>query len=379
MLFSLWMQVIHEERGNGKMIMRLVILFLSFILQTHPFAYALSGAKSNQEMAIQGIIEPLMKQEKIPGMAIAVYDGAKGFVMSFGFADKGRKTPITPDTLFDIASMTKVFTSTALAIEVEKGKMALHDPVTKYLPGISKSFGAINHVTLLQLATHSSSFPRVATFHRQGTFTHQMILHFLQHWNPKHPPGQTYLYSNLGFGVLGYALENEQKTPYFEIIEKEILKPLEMTSTVIDIPSHLLHRFAQGYSKEGEPVLSDNSTRHLLPGSGSLRSTASDLLKFLEANLGLRGSFELKKAMQFAQQEYFKASDHLTLGLAWQRIYLQGMLIIDKNGGLPGFSSYIGMIPEKKIGVVVLTNRVKANSTKIGRTLLVRLAQENPL
>ena len=316
-----------------------------------------------------------MKEQKIPGIAIAYFDGKTGDVLSYGVADKKKGIPVTPYTLFDIASVTKVFTATELALLVSKGRVSLNDPVTKYLPGIDKKIGTINKVTLLELATHSSSLPRELKQSRKVDYTESQLLKYLQHWNPANPVGSHFLYSNLGFGILGLALEKEQRTSYFSMIENDILRPLGMISTVIDVPGNLESHLAQGYSEDGNLVSIEAHRRNILPGSGSLRSTANDLLKFLEANLGIKGPHDLLKAMQLAQKEHYRASDKLAMGLAWQRGKQQGNLIIDKNGSLPGFSSYIGMIPDKKIGIVILSNRVKTNNTKLGRNLLVKLAE----
>lgn len=305
-----------------------------------------------------------MQKNDIPGMAVALYYEGKGYLLSYGTANSN-KEPITAQTIFDLASITKVFTTTDLTLQVQAGHMRLDDKLTKYLPRIDKSNGAINQITLKQLATHTSSLMRDMP---QGK-----DIPFLQNWAPDYPIGTHFLYSNLGFGLLGRALQNATKTPYEELIARDILRPLGMTSTMTEVPAQLMSRYAQGYSQEGAPVT--HRGKYALPGSGALRSTSTDMLRFLEANLGIDVPKPLNSAMQFAQKPLFKVNDHLTMGLGWQNFTNKGKLIIDKNGGVPGFSSYIGMLPHKKIGIVILVNKGKMNATQLGRNLLNQLSE----
>jgi beta-lactamase class C len=319
---------------------------------------------------IDDIIISTMKQKDIPGIAVALYYDGKGYIFCYGVADREKNKAITADTIFEIASITKVFTSTDLALQVEHGTMSLNNRLTRYLPSIDKSKGAINQVTLEQLATHTSSLPRSLPPGKE--YNRPMVDTFLQNWQPMYPIGTRYVYSNLGFGLLGNALENVENKSYEQLIRDDITKSLEMDSTMVNVPAAFMDRFAQGYSREGE--LRPQWQDPFLPGGWALRSTASDMLKFLKANLGVGKPTDLLKAMQLAQKGYYKVNNNLTIGLGWQRVHVNDLLFIDKNGGLPGFSSYIGMIPEKGIGLVILANKTKIESTPLGRRILGHLS-----
>ncbi len=328
-------------------------------------------AEPHQEF-FDNIILPFMDQNKVPGMALAIYDGEKGTVLCYGMADSEKKIAVKPHTIFSLASITKVFISTDLALQVLHGKMALSDPVTKYLPRMGLRGEPISHVTLEQLATHKSSLPRMPPKTLGGKGYNQALLfRFLQEWTPDQPIGSKYLYSNLGFGVLGYALENLQEKPIDQIILDDIAKPLGMDHTFMDIPAHLKQLAARGYIPDGGAVPQRSSS--VIPGGGALKSTGDDMLKFLEANLGIGQPSDLLQAMQLAQKEYVKIDDKLSMGLGWQRTDLDGFLLIDKNGGLPGFSTYIGMIPKRKLGLVILANKADLQSTRLGRRLLKKM------
>lgn len=265
-----------------------------------------------------------IKELGSPQASAALFYNGKTYFWNWGRA--------TENTSFKIASITKVFTTTELALEVLRGQIKLDDHLSKFYPHLQKSTAEI---TLKQLATHTSGLPRSFPGSKQ--------------WTPEHPPGTQYLYSNIGFGILGNALGNNRHIPYQQLITRDILDPLKMTSTGFNI----------------SPA----------PGSGAIHSTSKDMLQFLLANLQLAGPKELQNAMQFAQEPQFKVRDKLTMGLGWQRVSFDALLIIDKNGGLPDYSSYIGFLPEQKIGIVLLVNQTRAKPAQLGRKILKALSK----
>lgn len=316
-------------------------------------------------------IEKLMSDHEVPGVAIALVYKGKSYLYQFGYADKHLQKLVTSNTIFELASITKVFTSTALAMEVLNGKMALTDSVAKYIPQLKQNKYPIDQVRLLDLATHTSSLPRGIPNHKKKeTEQHRFI--FLRNWKPSYPIGTKYSYSNFGFALLGFAIENIEHESYEQVIAKFITDPLQMTSTFVHVPYSHVNEYAQGYTKNGKMAKRYKSP--LWPGGGALRSSSSDMLKFLEANLELAGPKELQNAMQLAQKGYFKVKHNFEMGLGWQRYTSpQQILIIDKNGGLEGFSTYIGMVPDEKLGIVILANKAKAHSTNVGRKILINL------
>lgn len=343
----------------------MLYLFLTFIALSTP----VSAHVSSENNFLETRIRQFMKDQEIPGMAIAVFYRGEGSLYEFGFANVKFKKKVTSGTIFEIASITKVFTSTAIAVEVLRKKMNLKSPVINYLPKV-RFPRSISNVTLAELATHTSSLPRVPP-KINGNYSAAAIMQFLENWIAPNPIGTKYVYSNLGFGVLGYALEKVEGKPYEAVIQQLITAPLLMRNTKVFIENASMPNYAQGYNKNGEPV--EHYPPNAWPGGGSLRSTNSDMLKFLKANLGNKGPKELLQAMQLAQKGIFRVNNQLIMGLGWQRFKKNGLLVVDKNGGVAGFSSYIGMLPEKKIGIVILANKGKAEATRLGRSLLVEL------
>lgn len=319
---------------------------------------------------LDAAITKVMREKKIPGIAVALVLGKQSYLFSYGIANEKTGIPISQNTLFAIASITKVFTSTELALLVLRKKLSLANSIASFLPGLGSSLIPANRISLQQLATHTSSLPRsLPANYAQNGLTYPKLIEFLRSWRPDFPLGTHYLYSNIGFGLLGLAEENVSHQSYQQLIQRDILFPLGMKNTTVDTSRGLQSSYAQGYSPDGKAVpLPD---RAFLPASGALWSSSSDMLQFLKANLGMEGPKELLYAMQTAQAPYFKVSEKLTLGLGWQRVQLKGYLLIDKNGGVPGFSSYIGMAPMQQVGIVILVNKAKMNATQVGRQLLL--------
>lgn len=315
-------------------------------------------------------VEMLMKEHELPGIAVAFYYKGVPYFLNFGQANG--QTKVTEHTIFEIGSITKSFTATLLAYEVVKGTMNLNDSLPKYLPFVRRHLSALSRVTLEQLATHTSSLPRdpVGGWMRA---TKNKMLHSLVRWKPEYPIGTHYSYSNLGYDILGFALENHSHKKYGVLLHEVVTGPLQMTSTAIHTAPRLNGIYAQGHNKKGIPV--HHLRANAIAGAGALRSTTQDMMKFLTANLDIAGPPLLRKAMKLAQKGRFKAPKMMQ-ALSWQRVTRQRVEFIDKNGGVGGFSSWMGMVPDQKVGLVLLSNMRCGKLTDLGRRLLISIAKE---
>jgi beta-lactamase class C len=327
---------------------------------------------------VRRVVEPWLEKYTPPGAIVVVHrEGATRF-FPFGHSHPRRRDPVTPDSIFELASITKVFATTSLALEVEQGKMRLDDPVAKYLP-ILRTGKDIRKVTLRQLATHTSSLPRAPGPHPGGgPWNRRSLMEWLVRWEAPDPPGARSLYSNLAVGVLGDAIATAERESLQEVWNRQFLHPLEMHSTFFEIPPGEQKRLVQGFDRDGRPV-PRAVANGAWPAGGRLCSSGRDMGRFLAANLGETPHRPLiTQAMQLAQKPYFEVSPKMTQGLAWQRVRLHDELVIDKNGGLDGSATYIGMIPGHKLGVVVMANKGKSQGTAVGRALLLALAGITP-
>src|SRR5437763_9088320 len=166
---------------------------------------ASAAVKQPIRQTVDAVVNKWMAKEGAPGAIVVVRMGGDTQFFAYGMANQARHLPVTPDSIFELASLTKLFTATSLALEVNAGRMRLDDSVAKYIPQLAKG-GDIRKVTLVELATHSSSLPRKAPSLRTGEWNENEVLQWLIRWHAPHPPGTRYLYSNLGFPTLGQGI-----------------------------------------------------------------------------------------------------------------------------------------------------------------------------
>lgn len=317
------------------------------------------------------------------GIVVAVISPQGTNFYSYGKSSKQPSAwPVNENSLFPLASVTKIFTGLLLADMVEKGKLSLDDPAQKYLPQTVRLPTYQGHeITLLQLATHTSGLPPrpvlVVSEDPYGHLTPQDLENFLNNYSLTRAPGAQYEYGDLGFGLLADIVASQAGMSYPRLLAEIITKPLDMNHTEIITSPNNNQKLVTGYNA------ADLQTPYfhfpILQGAGALYSTASDLEKFVAANLGLTKS-NLYSAMKLshiprytegnpANNLDFPGAENLRIGLGWN-IDSEHHLIW-KNGNMPGFSSFIGFNPVKKIGVVILTNTGNViYTTNLGTHLL---------
>ena len=365
--------------------MRLISATLMTALLTAHASVAVSHAQTDTEVeqAVARHVQALLPPDNAGGVAVAVRMKGRTFFFNNGTADVARRRPVTSDSIFNLASVGKLFATTLLAQAVESGELRLDDPVAKYITELQEGHD-IRRVTFAQLASHTSGLPRVPQnyepWHR-GKYTLPDFIRFLKAWraDPSHEPGQQDLYSNAGMVLLRIALERRFKTPFATLMDQRLTKPLAMNATALPLPRALANRAVQGYGPNGRPIGEAGAAQGTFdwPGAGQIYSSPRDMAVFLTANLGeLVDQRPLQAAMALAQQGVFTVNARFTQGLAWQVIKGRNLTIIDKNGGLNNTSTYIGLVPQHKLGIVILANRGRQPATRIGRHILHELAQE---
>src|SRR5215831_9733316 len=340
-------------------------------------------------------IEQIVRRQVQPmliaagGMAVALNLDGRTLLFNYGLADVARKTPITSDSLFNLASVGKVFIATLLAQAVQKGEVSLDDPVAKYVTELQQG-GDIRKVTLGMLATHTSGLTRTPQQYEpkhRGPYRLPDFIRYLNSWqaDEAHQPRKQDIYSNTGFVLLALALQRRFDTPFAQLMETRLLAPLGMTSTALPVPRgnargqltpELRRRAVQGYNSDAQPVGEPGNEQGTFnwPGTGQIYSSARDMARFLGAVGEHR---ELQEAMAFAQQGAFAVNPRFTQALAWQRVKNDGLEIVDKNGGLNNTSTYIGMMPKERLGIVILSNWGGEPATRIGRQIMLALARSN--
>jgi beta-lactamase class C len=328
-------------------------------------------------------VQELLPDNNLGGLAVALRVNGKTSLYNYGMADAARQQPITSDSIFNLASVGKLFATTFLADAVKRGEMRLDDPVARYVTELQKS-GDIQEVTLGQIASHTSGLPRepgqYETWHR-GKYTLPDFIRFLNDWqaDPQHEPGKQDIYSNLAMILLRLALERRFHEPFATLMKERITGPLGMDSTALQLSPALRVRAVQGYGPLGraigQPGIGTSSNMDFAV-AGQIFSSPRDMAVFLTANMGeLPGHRELQDAMAVAQQGVFTVNPRFTQALAWQIVQRDDLTVIDKNGGLPVTSTYIGFAPAAKVGIVILENRGRQKATRVGRQILRELAR----
>ncbi|VWC01182.1 class C beta-lactamase [Burkholderia arboris] len=326
-------------------------------------------------------IAPLMKQYAVPGMAVGIVADGKPYVFDYGVMSKQTGKPVTGDTLFEIGSVSKTMTATLAADAQEGGELSLADPAGKYLPALQgKPFGV---VTLLNLGTHT---PGGMPLQVPDSIRNDAdLMRYLDAWRPAYAPGTRRTYSNVAIGMLGYLTAKAMHKDFAVLMEQRLFPALGMMHTYINVPAARQADYAQGYAKDGKPT---RMTPGMLwqPAYG-VRTTAADLLRFVQANMGLiQTSPRLQRAIERTHTGYFSAGP-LTQDLIWEQYpypvalptLIEGnappMLFnatpasaikpplapnpdtwINKTGSTNGFSTYVAFVPAKRIAIVMLAN-----------------------
>jgi CubicO group peptidase (beta-lactamase class C family) len=289
----------------------------------------------------------------------------------------GDPRPVGADTVYEIGSITKVFTSLLLADAVQRHEVALTDPVSKFLPDTAKMPERGGRtITLQDLATHTSGLPRMPDNFKPADpanpyadYSVEQLYHFLASYHLARDIGSQYEYSNLGGGLLGHVLALRAHTDYASLVRDRITGPLGMSSTAIALSPEMKSRLAVGHSAVLQPVA--NWDLPTLAGAGALRSTTADLLVFLAANLGYTTSplAPAMKAMLDVRRP--TGTGGLEVALGWHVLTAHGHEIVWHNGGTAGYRTFIGFDRAARSGVVVLSNAgTAAGPDDIGRHLL---------
>jgi len=311
------------------------------------------------------------------GIVAGVIDEHGRRVVSWGNFDQRDKRAVGADTVFEIGSMTKVFTSLLLMDMVAKGEVALTDPVSKFLPAtvkIPERNG--KKITLADLSTQSSGLPRMPSNFKPkeianpyADYSVEQMYEFLSGYTLTRDIGEKYEYSNLGVGLLGHALALRAGKSYEALVKERITGPLGMASTSITLTPEMKGRFAVGHDAGLKAVSAwDLPT---LAGAGALRSDVNDMLTFMAANLGY---VKTPLAAAMATETSIRKPTgvpNMEIAYAWHVITKDGRSIIWHNGGTGGFRTFMGFDPQTRLGVVVLSNVANAEGVDdIGRHLI---------
>jgi len=290
-----------------------------------------------------------------------VFAKISGGQVTFGSAGQPGPAPglASEHLVFEIGSISKVFTALLLAEAVEEGRAKLDDPIRKFLPKSVALSSAAAAITLEQLATHTSGLPSLPDNFRPiepmdpyANYTVDQLHAYLARYQPEKPGPQPASYSNVGFGLLGHLLEHLFGSSYADLVATRITGPLGMRDTAIDLTAEQTTRFAQPHSGG---VTVRPWRLPTLPGAGALRSTASDMARFAEGLLSKEPT-ALTKAWTLICQPRASFGSTTRIGLAILIATRDGRTLYHHSGGTGGFRSYFELVPEADSATVLLLN-----------------------
>jgi CubicO group peptidase (beta-lactamase class C family) len=362
---------------NSRFVLLPLRLSLSTVVGTWAFAQSPVETSFPSTAEIRTILSGRVgAEDQGIGLVVGLIDGSGRRVVAYGSLAKNDPRPLDGDTVFEIGSITKVFTTLLLMDMVLKGEVDLTDPIAKLLPPtvrVPERDG--KQITLADLATQTSGLPRMPSNFKPANplnpyadYTPKLLYEFLSGYQLTREIGAKFEYSNFGLGLLGHALSLRAGMDYEAVLKARILKPLKMESTAVALSPGMKARLAVGHGANIEPV--SNWDLDALAGAGALRSSANDMLTFLAANLGYVNT-PLAEAMAKQISIRRPAGNGMEITYGWLIQTKNGNSFIWHNGGTGGYRSFTGFDPKAKRGVVVLSNHsTPEGPDDIGRHLL---------
>jgi serine-type D-Ala-D-Ala carboxypeptidase/endopeptidase len=349
---------------------RLLPPFLVSLIVSGLFLSPMVSAQMATDVHIKQILTDRIDTHKQGvGLVAIVAEGDKLRIVSHGVTAVGKASPITPDTLFEIGSITNTFTALLLADMVVKNEVKLEDPVEKYLPdGLKLRDKSDQAIRLIDLATHRSGLPRVPSNLKSASITDpfadysdkDLLTYVKERFAtstemqaaPKR--NEAHEYSNVGYALLGVALSRAAGKPYAELLQTRIFKPLGLNATMLAVGSADEARFANGHNGDKSPAPHWHFAA--LAPAGAIVMSARDAGRYAQAAAGGIDT-PLKAAFALTQRVHGEGISKINpMGLAWFHGPLKGVTVFNHDGGTYGFSSSMWVDPTRKLATVVLAN-----------------------
>ncbi len=342
-----------------KKVLSRFLLCLIFFLPAAGFGQSISKLPDDVVSSIKKRIESGLN----PGIVVGIIDKEGPHYFNYGRKSiNGSETD--EHTIFEIGSISKVFTATLLSRQVIEGKLKLEDPIKNYLPAAVKvPQRSGKEITFGNLSDHTSGLPRMPENflpsnpgNPYADYTVDQMYSFLSRYELTRDIGSVYEYSNFAQGLLGHILALNAGVSYESLMIKTIAKPLGMKETKITLDENMKKNLAKGHANGVE---AENWDLPTLAGAGAIRSSSYDMLRFLSANLGFLKT-PLSSAMNKTHEARHDKAGGLRVGLAWHISKGKNGDVIWHNGGTGGYRAFAGFVKETGMGVILLTNSTES-------------------
>ncbi|MCU4501656.1 ADC family extended-spectrum class C beta-lactamase [Acinetobacter sp. WU_MDCI_Abxe161] len=355
------------------------------------FSSSIYAGNTPKEQEIKKLVDqnfkPLLEKYDVPGMAVGVIQNNKKYEMYYGLQSVQDKKTVNSSTIFELGSVSKLFTATAGGYAKTKGTISFDDTPGKYWKELKNT--PIDQVNLLQLATYTSG--NLALQFPDEVKTDQQVLTFFKEWKPKNPIGEYRQYSNPSIGLFGKVVALSMNKPFDQVLEKTIFPDLGLKHSYVNVPKTQMQNYAFGYNQENQPIRVNPGPLDA-PAYG-VKSTLPDMLSFINANLNpQKYPADIQRAINETHQGFYQVGT-MYQALGWEEFSypapLQTLLdsnseqivmkpnkvtaiskepsvkMFHKTGSTNGFGTYVVFIPKENIGLVMLTNKRIPNEERI--------------
>nr|WP_114699268.1 extended-spectrum class C beta-lactamase ADC-174 [Acinetobacter baumannii]AXC08546.1 class C beta-lactamase ADC-174 [Acinetobacter baumannii] len=355
------------------------------------FSTSIYAGNTPKDQEIKKLVDqnfkPLLEKYDVPGMAVGVIQNNKKYEMYYGLQSVQDKKAVNSSTIFELGSVSKLFTATAGGYAKNKGKISFDDTPGKYWKVLKNT--PIDQVNLLQLATYTSG--NLALQFPDEVQTDQQVLTFFKDWKPKNPIGEYRQYSNPSIGLFGKVVALSMNKPFDQVLEKTIFPALGLKHSYVNVPKTQMQNYAFGYNQENQPIRVNPGPLDA-PEYG-VKSTLPDMLSFIHANLNpQKYPADIQRAINETHQGFYQVNT-MYQALGWEEFSYPATLqtLLDSNseqivmkpnkvtaiskepsvkmyhktGSTTGFGTYVVFIPKENIGLVMLTNKRIPNEERI--------------
>ncbi|WP_151768154.1 ADC family extended-spectrum class C beta-lactamase [Acinetobacter oleivorans] len=355
------------------------------------FNTSIYAGNTPKEQEIKKLVDqnfkPLLEKYDVPGMAVGIIQNNKKYETYYGLQSVQDKKAVNSSTIFELGSVSKLFTATAGGYAKTKGTISFKDTPGKYWKELKNT--PIDQVNLLQLATYTSG--NLGLQFPDEVQTDQQVLTFFKDWKPKNSIGEYRQYSNPSIGLFGKVVALSMNKPFDQVLEKTIFPDLGLKHSYVNVPKTQMQNYAFGYNQENQPIRVNPGPLDA-PAYG-VKSTLPDMLSFVNANLNpQKYPADIQHAINETHQGFYQVGT-MYQALGWEEFSypapLQTLLdsnseqivmkpnkvtaiskepsvkMFHKTGSTNGFGTYVVFIPKENIGLVMLTNKRIPNEERI--------------
>ena len=332
-------------------------------------ALLMVGATSGRTDEVDQLINPEMAAHRIPGLALTIArNGACIKTSAYGFANLELNVPVTSDTVFEIGSVTKQFTAAAILLLAQDGKLNVEEKINRYLGFTPPTW---RDITIRHLLSHTSglkSYTGLKGFELTRHLTEAEFITAIGTYPLEFEPGASWKYSNTGYNLLGYIIQNASGKSYWDFLGDRILRPLSMGSTTNRLPALIIPHRAAGYEQTNLVWVNRDYDLTDVFSAGAMISTVGDLAKW---NAALDGDELLNAKSKAAmwQPAVLKNGKSTQYGFGWRIEEFEGHRNIGHGGSTSGFSATIQRFPDEKLAIIILSNTDEQIATTLARKL----------